>query len=110
MSDQGKVLKFLCPVHGLIYAEDVWCRHDTNEATRRVCEAHSAPYGASCLSPLSVELTDATTEAVECTIRHYPGNPAPSVEPGACGDPECHVLHTDPSNPIHPPFYRDSRG
>lgn len=30
-------------------------------------------------------------------------------EPGSCGDPECHVLHDDPSNPIHPPFYVDSR-
>lgn len=30
-------------------------------------------------------------------------------EPGACGDPECHVLHADPANPIHPPWYRDSR-
>lgn len=30
-------------------------------------------------------------------------------EPGPCGDPECHVLHADPANPIHPPFYVDSR-
>lgn len=30
-------------------------------------------------------------------------------EPGACGDPECYVLHADPNNPIHPPFYVDSR-
>lgn len=30
-------------------------------------------------------------------------------EPGACGDPACHVLHADPSNPIHPPWYVDSR-
>lgn len=30
-------------------------------------------------------------------------------EPGACGDPECHVLHADPLNPIHPPDYVDSR-
>lgn len=31
------------------------------------------------------------------------------TEPGACGDPQCHVLHADPANPIHPPFYTDSR-
>ena len=37
--------------------------------------------------------------------------PSPNAhsEPGSCGDPECHVLHADPSNPIHPPFYVDSR-
>lgn len=29
----------------------------------------------------------------------------PEVEPGACGDPECPVLHADPANPIHPPSY-----
>lgn len=34
---------------------------------------------------------------------------ADAIEPGACGDPECHVLHADPANPIHPPFYKDSR-
>lgn len=27
----------------------------------------------------------------------------PAVEPGACGDPTCPVLHEDPANPIHPP-------
>jgi hypothetical protein len=32
------------------------------------------------------------------------------ADSGACGDPECHVLHADPSNPIHPPWYVDSRG
>jgi hypothetical protein len=26
-------------------------------------------------------------------------------EPGACEDPSCPVLHADPANPIHPPFY-----
>lgn len=30
-------------------------------------------------------------------------------EVGACGDPECYVLHSDRANPIHPPFYVDSR-
>jgi len=30
-------------------------------------------------------------------------------EPGACGDPKCYVLHDDPANPIHPPWYVDSR-
>ncbi len=30
-------------------------------------------------------------------------------EPGPCGDPECNVLHDDPANPIHPPWYVDSR-
>lgn len=30
-------------------------------------------------------------------------------ESGPCGDPECHVLHADPANPIHPPWYVDSR-
>lgn len=34
-------------------------------------------------------------------------NAAPA--PGPCGDLECHVLHADPANPIHPPFYTDSR-
>lgn len=29
--------------------------------------------------------------------------------PGACGDPECHVLHADTLHPIHPPDYVDSR-
>ena len=29
----------------------------------------------------------------------------PSPEPGACADPSCPVLHADPANPIHPPFY-----
>lgn len=24
------------------------------------------------------------------------------ITPGACGDPNCNVLHEDPSNPIHP--------
>jgi sugar (pentulose or hexulose) kinase len=28
---------------------------------------------------------------------------------GACGDPKCYVLHGDPANPIHPPWYVDSR-
>lgn len=27
----------------------------------------------------------------------------PPIEPGACGDPDCNVLHADPANPIHPP-------
>jgi hypothetical protein len=26
-------------------------------------------------------------------------------KPGACADPSCPVLHADPANPIHPPFY-----
>lgn len=30
-------------------------------------------------------------------------------EPGACGDPACPVLHADPTNPVHPPGYVDSR-
>lgn len=25
--------------------------------------------------------------------------------PGACADPACPVLHADPANPVHPPFY-----
>lgn len=29
--------------------------------------------------------------------------------PGPCGDPECQVLHADPEEPIHPPWYVDSR-
>lgn len=31
------------------------------------------------------------------------------TQSGSCGDPECHVLHDDPQNPIHPPWYKDSR-
>lgn len=31
--------------------------------------------------------------------------PEATPEPGACGDPDCHVLHADPANPIHPPWY-----
>lgn len=25
------------------------------------------------------------------------------IEPGACADPDCPVLHADPANPVHPP-------
>lgn len=31
---------------------------------------------------------------------------AQAPEPGACGDPDCHVLHADPANPIHPPWWK----
>lgn len=31
------------------------------------------------------------------------GDSLENRQPGACGDPECHVLHADPANPIHPP-------
>jgi hypothetical protein len=35
------------------------------------------------------------------TPNHVHGcNPRP--DPGACGDPECYVLHRDPAHPIHP--------
>ena len=27
--------------------------------------------------------------------------------PGSCGDPDCPVLHSDPSKPIHPPAHRE---
>lgn len=30
------------------------------------------------------------------------------IAAGPCGDPACHVLHNDPANPIHPPFYEPS--
>lgn len=29
----------------------------------------------------------------------------PQIEAGACTDPSCPVLHADPANPVHPPFY-----
>ena len=31
------------------------------------------------------------------------------IEPGACGDPKCPVLHANPRKPIHPPWWIDSR-
>ena len=53
-------------------------------------------------------------EIVEVTVRYRDGSGgryAKETEPvpGACGDPECHVLHADRVNPIHPPDYVDSR-
>lgn len=36
--------------------------------------------------------------------------PSPALpDSGACGDPACLVLHDDSANPIHPPWYVDSR-
>jgi len=32
-------------------------------------------------------------------------SPYQQVKPGACADPSCPVLHSDPANPIHPPDY-----
>lgn len=78
---QAKVLKFSCPVHGQIYTEEVWCRHDTEEAMRRVADAHSAPYGGGCLSPIDVVLVDAG--AIESATRHYPGQSSAPDESGA---------------------------
>lgn len=43
-----------------------------------------------------------------CPCPLHPSDILP-MTPGSCGDPECPVLHDDPANPIHPPWYVDSR-
>lgn len=44
-------------------------------------------------------IPDAVREAYRQAVEAQP-----PVEPGACGRPDCAVLHEDPERPIHPPW------
>lgn len=49
---------------------------------------------------------DATVRAARRDLwsdQNAANRPWQEIEPGACGDPACHVLHRDPQHPIHPP-------
>lgn len=91
-------------------------KHGKEQAVKRTClgcgkelPATGVParMGVDFCSAACLELVRGpgvvdTEEAIRARLSSEP-------EPGACGDPECYVLHADPANPIHPPWYVDSR-
>lgn len=57
--------------------------------------------------PTHVRIQSGRTFSIETVPQTWAHLTGPT--PGACGDPECHVLHDDPAKPVHPPWYVDSR-
>lgn len=73
---ESRTLTIVCREHGQLWSVPTWCRHDVEEETRRVANAHSAPYGASCRSVLDVELLDSDGKLPDDTSHSiYPGVP-----------------------------------